>query len=95
MLGCCRDLAAAYAETIMRIATILISILGAVGCAIVARYMFFSESDPATMGLDVAAGWTVTILFLVTGVPAFVLAQKGFPPGGPLSESHFLSLKRS
>ena len=39
--------------------------------------MFFSEPDPATMGLDVAAGWTVTILFLVTGAPAFVLALLG------------------
>jgi hypothetical protein len=58
----------------MRIATIILSILDAIGWAVVARYTLLSESDPATMGLDVAAGWIVTMLFLVTAVPAFVLA---------------------
>jgi hypothetical protein len=58
----------------MRIATILISILDAAGAAIIAVLMLRSESDPATLGLDVAAGWTVTIWCLVTAVPAFILA---------------------
>jgi len=64
----------------MRIATIILCILGAAGWAVVARYLIFSESDPATMGLDVAAGWAVTILFLITAVPGFVLALMGRRP---------------
>jgi hypothetical protein len=61
-------------EMTMRIATILISILDAAMAVFIAVLMFKSESDPATLGLDVAAGWTVTILCLLTAVPAFVLA---------------------
>ena len=61
-------------EASMRIATIILSVLGAAGWLLVARYTFFSGSDPAMMGLDTIAGWAVTILFLVTSAPAFVLA---------------------
>ena len=60
--------------TMMQIATIVLCILDAVGWAFVARFTFFSDSDPVTKDLDLAAGWIVTILFLLTAVPAFVLA---------------------
>ncbi len=64
----------------MRIATIILSILDAIGWVFIARNTLFSESDPATMGLDTAAGWVVTILLLLTAVPAIVLALKNLRP---------------
>jgi hypothetical protein len=57
----------------MRIATNILCILDVLGWAVVARYTFFSDSDPATMGLDVAFGWIVTILLVITAVPGFAL----------------------
>lgn len=68
---------AAAREMTMRITTVLLSILDAAATVFIAVLMFKSGSDPATLGLDVAAGWTVTILCLVTAVPAFVLALFG------------------
>jgi hypothetical protein len=64
----------------MRIATIILSILDAIGWGFIAKTTLLSESDPATMGLDRAAGWIVTILFLLTAVPALVLALKRLRP---------------
>jgi hypothetical protein len=58
----------------MRIATIILCLLDALGWAVIARYTLFGPSDPATMGLDVAFGWIVTALLLVTAGPAFALA---------------------
>jgi hypothetical protein len=69
-----------HAEVTMRIATIILSILDAIGWGFIAKNTLFSESDPATMGLDVIAGWIVTILFLLTAVPALVLALKRLRP---------------
>ena len=69
----------------MRIATFILSILDAIGWAFIAKNILFSESDPATMGLDVIAGWIVTILFLLTAVPAFVLALKKLRPKSALA----------
>ena len=57
----------------MRIATIVISLLDAIGWAFVAFATFLSGSDPATKGLDDAAGMIVTALFLATAAPALVL----------------------
>jgi hypothetical protein len=58
----------------MRIATIILCILDALGWAVIARYTLVGPSDPATMGLDTAFGWIVTILLLLTAGPAFALA---------------------
>lgn len=60
----------------MRIATIILSILDAAVAAVIAFYMLRGESDPATMGLDVVAGWSAIVLCLVTAVPALILALK-------------------
>jgi hypothetical protein len=46
------------------------------GAAAVAA-LFLSGSDPATKGFDVAAGWILALLLLITGVPALVLAGTG------------------
>jgi hypothetical protein len=58
----------------MRAATIIIGLLDALGCVVVAVATYNSGSDPATIGFDYAAGGIVTGLFLVTGLPALVIA---------------------
>jgi hypothetical protein len=58
----------------IRVATIVIGLMDAAGCAAVAVASYTSGSDPATIGFDYAAGVIVTGLFLVTGLPALILA---------------------
>jgi hypothetical protein len=58
----------------LRAATIVIGLLDALGCAVVAVATFDSSSDQATIGFDYAAGALVTGLFVVTGLPALGLA---------------------
>ena len=48
--------------------------------AFVALAMFSSGSNSATKGLDLAAGLVVTTLWLLTGVPASVLAVRRRAP---------------
>ena len=57
-----------------RTVTMVISLADAAAWIVVALATFASGSDPATRGLDEAAGWIVTALFLATGAPALVLA---------------------
>ena len=58
----------------IRTAAIVVSLLDAGGWAFVAVATFLSGSDPATKGLDNAAGLVATVLLLVTAAPALVLA---------------------
>ena len=58
----------------MRAVTIVIGLLDALGCAVVAVASYNSGSDPATIGCDYAAGVIVTGLFAVTGLPALIIA---------------------
>ena len=64
----------------LRLAAIVVGLLDAVAWIVLALLTFQSGSDPATKGLDVAAGAVVTVLFLVTGAPALVLAYIGRAP---------------
>jgi hypothetical protein len=57
----------------IRVATIIVGLLDALGSAVVAIGSYNSGSDPATIGFDYAAGYVVTALFFVTGLPALVL----------------------
>jgi hypothetical protein len=57
-----------------RIATLIIGILDTIAWLALVAVTFFSQSDPATKGLDVAAGLLVTALFLFTGLPGLLLA---------------------
>jgi len=64
----------------LRAATIIIGLLDALGCVVVAVATYNSGSDHATIGLDYAAGVIVTGLFVVTGLPALVIASlRGAP----------------
>ena len=56
-----------------RTATIVIGVVDAAVWALCAVAAITSTSDHATIGLDQAAGWAVTILFLVTGAPGLAL----------------------
>ena len=58
----------------LRMATKIVGLLGAAVWIFVAFAMFGLGSDPATRGLDEAAGYIVTTLFLTTAVPALSLA---------------------
>ena len=62
----------------MRIATIVLSILDA-ALWIVCAYLLFLSEDAVALGLDVG-GWIATGLFVVTAVPAFLLALKSLWP---------------
>jgi hypothetical protein len=57
----------------IRAITIIVALLDAAGCAVVAVASYNSGSDPATIGFDYAAGVIVGALFLLTGLPALVL----------------------
>jgi hypothetical protein len=60
-------------RTKLRTATIIACIFDAAAWILVALATFMSGSDPATSGLDQAAGFVVTALFLVTAAPACTL----------------------
>jgi hypothetical protein len=69
----------------IRIVTIVIGLLDAAGCAVVAVATYNSGSDPATIGFDYAAGAIVAALFAVTGLPALILAIWRRAPRAALS----------
>lgn len=64
----------------MRVVTISVGLVDLALWLAAAAATFFSGSDPATHGLDIAAGATVTVLFLVTGAPALMLAMGNRAP---------------
>lgn len=64
----------------MRIVTLIVGMLDAAIWLAVAAATFLSQSDPATKGLDMTAGILVTALFLLTGLPALLLAWRAAKP---------------
>jgi hypothetical protein len=61
----------------MRTATIVIGLVDAVVWATAAFSYFLSGSSPASRDFDIVAGTVVTVFFLITAVPALVLAANG------------------
>jgi hypothetical protein len=59
-----------------RIATLIIGALDTIAWLALVAVTFFSQSDPATKGLDVTAGLVVTALYLLTGLPGLLLAWR-------------------
>ena len=57
-----------------RTAAIIVGAADCLAAAAVALVLFGSGSDPATKGFDIAGGWAVVLLLLVSGVPGLVLA---------------------
>ena len=68
-----------------RTVTIGVCMLDTLVWGVVAFATFFSGSDPATKGLDQAAGIAVTALFVLTGAPALALTASGRAPGAALT----------
>ena len=64
----------------LRTTTLVVGGVDLAAWAFVALAALVSGSDPATRGLDHAAGLAVTALFLVTGAPALVLALRNRAP---------------
>ena len=60
--------------------TITVCALDTIVWTLVVCATFLSGSDPATKGLDVAAGGAVTGLFVLTAVPAIVLVARRRAP---------------
>ena len=69
----------------LRRATFIVAAIDFAAWAFVALAAYFSGSDPATKGLDEAAGLLVTALFLVTGAPALALTLLGRAPATALA----------
>ena len=67
-----------------RAVTAAVCALDALAWAVVAYVTFFSGSDPATKGLDQAAGMGVTGLFALTGAPATALTLSRRAPRAAL-----------
>ncbi len=63
-----------------RMAAFIVGGLDALGWLLVCAGTFLSQSDPATKALDNFAGFAVTVVFLLTGVPALVLAWRNRAP---------------
>ena len=63
-----------------RTAAFIVGGLDALGWLLVCAGTLFSQSDPATKALDNFAGFAVSVVFLLTGVPALVLAWRGRAP---------------
>ena len=57
-----------------RTITIALALFDAAASVVVAVGSYNSGSDPATIGFDYAAGVIVSLLFLLTGLPALVLS---------------------
>ena len=64
----------------MRMAAFIIGGLDAFGWLLVCAGTLLSQSDPATRALDNFAGFAVSVVFLLTGVPALVLAWRNRAP---------------
>lgn len=63
-----------------RTAALAIAVIDCIAWLIAAIGTFASGSDQATKGLDNAAGWAITLLLLVTAIPALVLCYRRRAP---------------
>lgn len=58
----------------IRLTAMIIAVLDAVGFGLAAFNLLITDGDPATQGLDQLGGIGITILFVLTGLPALLLA---------------------
>ena len=64
----------------MRLAAWIIALLDTAIFLFAASITFFSGSDPATKGLDNAAGWAMLAFYALTAGAALVLLWRGRAP---------------
>lgn len=60
-----------------RRATLILAVVDFAIWALLAVYLVLSRTDPATRGLDLAAAGAVTVLLLLTALPAVLLVRAG------------------
>ncbi|HZD92509.1 MAG TPA: hypothetical protein VE224_20640, partial [Pseudolabrys sp.] len=58
----------------LRLTAIVIAVLDLFGLSLAAFNLLIADGDPATRGLDQLGGYSIALLFLLTGLPALVLA---------------------
>ncbi len=51
----------------------MIAVLDAIGWSLAAFNLLMTDGDPVTQGLDKLGGYSITILFVLTGLPAIAL----------------------
>ena len=69
----------------LRLATIIIALLDTAIFLFAISITFFSGFDPATKGLDNAAGWGMLAFYALTGGAALVLLWRGRAPRAALA----------
>ncbi len=63
----------------------VIAVLDAIGWGLAAFNLLITDGDPATRGLDQLGGFSISILFVLTGLPALVLAGLNRAPRAALA----------
>ena len=63
----------------------MIAVLDAIGWSLAAFNLMMTDGDPATQGLDKLGGYSVTILFVLTGLPALALILTNRAPRAALT----------
>jgi hypothetical protein len=58
----------------------MIAVLDAVGWSLAAFNLLMTDGDPATQSLDKLGGYSITVLFVLTGLPALMLAFNNRAP---------------
>ena len=69
----------------IRLTAIIIAVLDAIGWSLAAFNLLLTDGDPATQGLDKLGGYSITVLFVLTGLPALVLAVTNRAPRAALA----------
>ncbi len=57
-----------------RLTALIIAVLDLVGWGLAGFNLLVADADPATRGLDQLGGYAITLLFVLTALPALVLA---------------------
>lgn len=68
----------------IRLTAIIIAVLDAIAWILAASNVVIADGDPATRGLDQLGGYSITILFVLTGLPALLLAFTNRAPRAAL-----------
>lgn len=63
----------------------MIAVLDAIGWGLAAFNLLMTDGDPATRGLDQLGGYSITILFVLTGLPALTLILTNRAPRAALA----------
>jgi hypothetical protein len=63
----------------------MIAVLDAIGWGLAAFNLLMTDGDPATRGLDQLGGYSITILFVLTGLPALALILTNRAPRAALA----------